>query len=95
MELAMLAGPNFVEVGVKVPKRVEQPLRTSLAGKVMIRPSGLLRKSPAPRAGIPTRLAVLAYLANDLPMMVSIGLDKALRTFGPTAGIPLRLAAVG
>jgi len=93
MELAMLAGPNFVEVGVKVPKRVEQPLRTSLAGKVMIRPSGLLRKSPAPRAGIPTRLAVLAYLADDLPMMVSIGLDKALRTFGPTAGIPLRLAA--
>ena len=94
MELAMLAGPNFVEVGVKVPKRVEQPLRTSLAGKVMIRPSGLLRKSPAPRAGIPTRLAVLAYLADDLPMMVSIGLDKTLRTFGATAGIPLRLAAV-
>ena len=94
MELTMLAGLNFVEAGVKLPKRAEQQLSTSSAGKIIIRPSGLLRKSPAPRAGIPIRLEVLAYLADDFPMMVSIGLDKALRTFEATAGIPLRLAAV-
>jgi hypothetical protein len=81
MELAMLAGFNFVEVGVRVPKLAEQPLNTSLAGKVIVRPSGLLRKVPAPRTGIPTRLAVLAYLVDDLPMMVAIGLNKTLRTF--------------
>ena len=94
MELAMLAGSNFVEVGVGVPERAAQPLGPSLAGKVMIRLSGLLRKSPAPRVGIAARMAVLAYLADDLPMMASIGLDKALRTFGTAAGNPLRLAAL-
>src|SRR5260370_30686343 len=81
MELTMLAGFNFVEVGVKVPKLGEQPLNTSLAGKVIASPSGLLRKLPAPRTGIPTRLAMLAYLVDDLPLMVSFGLNKALRTF--------------
>jgi hypothetical protein len=94
MELTMLAGLNFVEVGVKDPKRGEQQLSTSLAGKIIIRPSGLLRKSPAPRVDIPIRLPVLAYLAHDLPMMVSIGLSKALRTIAPSAGISTRLAVL-
>ena len=81
MELTMLAGFNFVEVGVKVPKCCDQPLKTTLAGKVIIRPSGLLRKLPAPRAVNPTRLAVLAYLMDDLPMTMSIGVNKARRAF--------------
>jgi hypothetical protein len=79
MELAMLAGFNFVEVGVKVTKLSNQPL--SLAGQVIIRPSGLLRKFPARRAGNQTRLAVLAYLVDDLLMMMSIGINKIGRAF--------------
>jgi hypothetical protein len=94
MELTMLAGLNFVEAGVKDPKHAKQQLSTSLAGKIIIRPSGLLRKSPAPRVNTPIRLAVLAYLAHDLPMMVSIGLSKALRTIGRAAGISTRLAVL-
>ncbi len=94
MELTMLAGLNFVEAGVKDPKHAKQQLSTSLAGKIIIRPSGLLRKSPAPRASTPIRLAVLSYLAHDLPMMVSIGLSKALRTLGRAAGISTRLAVL-
>ena len=46
------------------------------------------------RASTPIRLAVLSYLAHDLPMMVSIGLSKALRTLGRAAGISTRLAVL-
>jgi ATP-grasp in the biosynthetic pathway with Ter operon len=86
MELTMLAGLNFVEVGVKVPKLCNQPLKTSLAGKVIVRPSGLLRKFPAPQAVNSNRLAVLAYLADDLPMMMSIGINKIQRKFESSRG---------
>ena len=87
MELTMLAGLNFVEAGVKVPKLAEQPVNVSLAGKIVTRPSGLLRKSPTPRAGSSARLAVLGYLTGDFPMMVSIGLNKAVRTVKTTLGM--------
>jgi ATP-grasp in the biosynthetic pathway with Ter operon len=92
MELTMLAGVNFVEAGVKVPKLAGQALDVRLAGKVIGRPSGLLRKLPAPWAGIPTRLAVLAYLTSDLLMMVSIGLSKAARTVRAAMATLLSLA---
>jgi hypothetical protein len=77
MELVMLAGFNFVELGLEGAK-----LRQAfgLAGKVMIRPAGLLRRSCGGRADLRSRLAVLGYLADDLPMMVSIGLSKIHRT---------------
>jgi len=81
MELVMLAGYNFVEMGLRPPMRVQQALGANLAGQVVVRSSGLLRKSPAPRVGSSGRLATLSYLAGDFPMMVSIGLDKAVRTF--------------
>ncbi len=77
MELVMLAGFNFVEPGLEGAKPRKAP---GLAGKVMIRPAGLLRRSCSGRADLRSRLAVLGYLAADLPMMFSIGLSKIHRT---------------
>ena len=88
MELTMLAGFNFVEAGVKDPKFAEESLNPSLAGKVIIRPSGLLRKLLAPGPSTPSRLALLAFLMADLSMLVSIGIHKVRRTFEGNYGQP-------
>jgi predicted ATP-grasp superfamily ATP-dependent carboligase len=66
MELAMLAGANFVRAGVDAPSLEEHPSK-SLAGKVAIRPMGLLKKLRIPRSRQRIRLAVLAYLARFPP----------------------------
>jgi hypothetical protein len=81
MELVMLAGCNFVEVGLRPPTFGQQALEANLAGEVVVRSSGLLRKLPGPGLGSSARLAALSYLASDFPMMVSIALDKAVRVF--------------
>jgi hypothetical protein len=93
MDLVMLAGLNFVELGLADAKPRQA---RGLAGKVMIRPAGLLRPSPAPRGGFGSRLAVLGYLADDLPMMVSIGLNKISRSaFGERIAAPAKAMDVG
>lgn len=76
MELVMLAGLNFVELGL-----ADAAFRqaSGLAGKVMVRPVGLLRRSPDASNGLASRLTVLGYLADDFPMMVSIALSKFCR----------------
>jgi biotin carboxylase len=79
MELTMLAGANFVRAGVESPALDEQPLNASLAGIVVIRPKGLLRKLPIPGSRQQIRLAVLTYLAADFPLAVSIGVSNAFR----------------
>jgi biotin carboxylase len=89
MELAMLAGSNFVEAGIRNTKR---PSDVSLAGKVMIRTMGLLKRFPAGHAS--ARLTALDYFLDDLPMMVSFGINKAFRTVRAAAGVAPRLAAL-
>jgi hypothetical protein len=84
MELTMLAGANFVRAGVNGLKMDEQC--SDLAGKVVIRPSGLLKKVPSVRAQPQIRLAVLAYLMADFPLMIMIGVNKAFRLFKAVAG---------
>ncbi len=78
MELVMLAGLNFVELGLTD----EQPRKPGdLVGKAILRAPGLLWRRAAPQAALRSRLAVLRFLADDAPMMAAIGLSKIRRTF--------------
>jgi hypothetical protein len=86
MELTMLAGANFVRAGVDLSLD-EQPFNASLAGKVVIRPTGLLKRLPTPGSRQQIRLAVLTYLAADFPLAVSIGINNAVRASKATADI--------
>lgn len=88
MELAMLAGANFVRAGVEGPSLDEQPFNASLVGKVVIRPTGLLKKLPArgSRSRQEIRLAVLNYLVADFPLAVSIGVSNAVRASKANSG---------
>ena len=87
MELTMLAGANFVRAGVEDPSLDEQPFNVSLAGKVVIRPTGLLKKLPTRGSRQQIRLAVLTYLAADFPLAVSIGVKNAVRASKAPADI--------
>lgn len=90
MELTMLAGANFVRAGVNGLKMDEQC--SDLAGKVVIRPSGLLKKVPSARAQRQIRLAVLVYLMADFPLMIMMGISKAFRLFKAVAGTGSRVS---
>jgi ATP-grasp domain-containing protein len=81
MELTMLAGANFVRAGVNTNEQY-----TDLVGKVVIRPSGLLKKVRSAKTQPQIRLAVLAYLTADFPLMITIGVSKALRILKTVAG---------
>ena len=79
MELTMLAGVNFVRAGVEGRSLDEPPSNASLAGKVVIRPRGLLKRLPTPGSRQQIRIAVLTYLVADFPLAVSIGVSNAAR----------------
>ena len=81
MEATMLAGANFVKAGFESLSLDEEPFTPKLAGKVVIRPMGLLKRLRIPPAREKIRLAVLLYLAADFPLAVSTNVSNAFRAF--------------